>query len=107
MNYLESISPSSVCLNFSGIITTLFSCVLASIECAVLLIFLNTWLKVAVPVSVFVLFSCEPRDFLFLADPVTFLFFICLAYSDSLALDSCCEGLGVGFLFSFDSSNVY
>ena len=36
LNYLESISPSLVCLNFSGIFIILFSCELARLEFAVL-----------------------------------------------------------------------
>ena len=67
----------------------------------------KTWLKVSVPISVLILFSCESRAFSFLVDPVPFLFLFCLCYYDSSALDSCCEGLGVGCLFSLDLSNVY
>ena len=39
LNYPESISPSLVCLNFSGIVRILFSCVLARLKFAVLVIF--------------------------------------------------------------------
>ena len=59
------------------------------------------------PVSVFILFYRGYRDFYFLVDPVPFILLFCFVYSDSLALDSCCEGLGVGCLFYFDLSNVY
>ena len=39
LNYLEMISPSLVCLNSSGIVRILFSCELARLEFAVLVIF--------------------------------------------------------------------
>ena len=39
LNYLEMISPSSVCLNSSGIVIILLSCELARLEFAVLVIF--------------------------------------------------------------------
>ena len=60
--------------------------------------FLGTPLKFSVPVSVFVFFRVDHVPFLF-------LFFLCL--SDSSALDSCCNGLGVRRLFSSDLSNAY
>ena len=94
-----------MCLNSSGIFRILFSCELARLKFAVL-VFFKTWLEVAVPVSVFIIFSCGSLNFLFLADPVPFLFLFCLVYPNSLALEASYEGLGVVF-FSFGLRNVY
>ena len=65
LDFLESIPPSSVCLNFSGILRILFSCVLARLKFPALVIF------------VFRLGSKLPflfRFFSFFIDPVPFLF---------------------------------
>ena len=72
LNYLESNSPSSVCLIFSGIVRILFSCVSARLEFPVLVVFFKTWLEVAVPIShnlrsywsSFVAFYCIPTRLL-------------------------------------------
>ena len=55
----------------------------------------------------FILFYSGSHDFFFLVDIGPFLFWFCLCYSDSLALESCCDSLGVGCLFSFDLSHGY
>ena len=59
------------------------------------------------PFSVFIIFYRGFCAFSFLADPVPFPFLFCLVYSDLLALDYFCEGIGVGCFFSFGLSNVY
>ena len=48
------------------------------------------WLKISVLFSIFVCVG---------VDTVTFLFLFCLSLSDFLALESFCEGCGVGCLF--------
>ena len=55
----------------------------------------------------FLIISCGSRAFLFLVEPVPFLFLFFLVYYNSLALDSSCKGLGVECFSSFDLSNVY
>ena len=105
LNFLESISPSSVCLNVSAITRILFSCVLARLEFSVLVIF-GFRLGSKLP-CLFPFFCCGSCAFSFLVDPVLFLFLFCLVYSNSSELDSCCESLVVGCLLSFDLSNVY
>ena len=107
LNFLESISPSLVCLNFSGIVRILFSCVLAWLEFSVLIIIVFILgLKFPYLVSIYILFSCGSCAFYFLVDPVMF-FSGFSYYSDSLALDSCWEVLGVRCFFPLDLSHVY
>ena len=69
--------------------------------------YFNTWLEVAVPVSVFILISRGYRAFFFLVDPVPFILLLFLVYSNLLVLESCCAGLGVGCLFSLYLINLY
>ena len=107
LNYLKSISPSSLCLIFFGIVIILFSCVLARLKFAVLVIFFKDLARSCRSCFRFKsIFSCIMWLF-FLAEPVLFIFLFCLAYSNFLTLDSGCEGLGVGCFVSFDLSNVY
>ena len=75
LEFLELISPSLVCLNFSGFVRILFSCVLDRVEFAVLVNFFKTWLEVAEPVSVFILFSHGSRAISFLVLFGLFRFF--------------------------------
>ena len=104
LNYIEFISPSLVCFNFYRIVKILLSCFLAWLGFTIFLF--KTWLEVAVPFSVFTLFSYGSWAFSFLTDPVPF-FIVFLVSSYSLVPDSCWEGLDARFLFSLDLSNVY
>ena len=85
----------------------LFLCIGLDQICRACYFCFKTWIEVDVPVSVFILFSRGYHAFYFLVNPVLFILFFCLVYSDSSALDSCWEGLGVGWFFSLDLSNVY
>ena len=87
-NHLEIISPISVCLNSSEIVRILFSCELARLEFAVLVIF-DFILGSKLPclfrfysIFLFVFFSRGRRAVsfivLFLADAVMFIFLFCL-----------------------------
>ena len=87
-------------LYFSGFVRILFSCVLAQIKFSVLNIFFRLRSKLLC-LFLFILFYRGYRDFSFLMEPVPFLFLFCFVYSDLSALDSCCEGLGVGSFFRF------
>ena len=82
-------------LEFSGIVRILFSCVLARIEFSVLVIKKRDLDRSCRACFRFIIFSRGSHAFSFLVDPVPFIFLFCLGYSNSLALDSCCEGLGV------------
>ena len=74
LNYLEMISPSSVCLNSSGIVIILLSCELARLEFAVLVIFILDFARSCRACFCFYYIS---RSFSFLADAKTFLFLYC------------------------------
>ena len=98
LNFLLLISPSSVCLNFSGIIRLLFLVYWVVSNLLWLLVFKRLGSKLP---------YLFPFLFYFLVYPVSFLFLFYLFYYDSLALDSSCEGLGVGSLLYLDLSHVY
>ena len=73
LDYLESISLSSVCSNVSGIVRILFSCVLDWLEFAVLVIFVFR-LGSKLPCLFSLLFYClvDPVPFCFLQTPCRF-----------------------------------
>ena len=94
-------------LEFSGILRILFSCVLARLEFAMLvIIFFRLGLKFPRLFPFLFYFLVNPLPFRFSHTPCCLSNLFCLVYSDSLALDSCCEAIGTGCLFSLDLTNV-
>ena len=113
--FLESFSPRSVCLNFSGIVRIVWlGHVGIWLEFSVLVEFVFAYGLGSNLPCLLLLFRdldriCRAcfRFFFFSVDPAPFLLLFCLCLSVSSTLDSCCEGPGVGHFSSSDLSNVY
>ena len=107
LNSLQLISPSLGCSNVSGIAKILFLVYwIGSNLPSLLFLFLELSWSCRACFCVYFVFSWIPCLFVS-RRPRAVPFLFCLVYSDSLALESCCKGLGVGCLFSFNLSHVY
>ena len=106
LNFIKSFSLSSVCLIFFWISYNCFFLCMGSAR-----IFCACWSCLYTLLEFSMLFyfkyNCWFRTFSSPVDHVSFISLFCLCYYNSLALDSCCDGHGVGCLFSLDFSNVY
>ena len=108
LNYIEMISPSSVCLNISEIARILFSCELARLKFAVLVIFVFRIGSKFLCLFLFLFYSLvDPVPFRFLMTPCRL--FSCFVWSNPIRwqLKLLAGALVSIFLFSFNLSHVY